>query len=41
MTQMMDFGFSAKEMMDDFLPLTFRVGDYAFKKLNIINHDFL
>lgn len=30
-TQMMDFGLSVKDMMDDCLPLTARVGDYALK----------
>ena len=38
MTQMIDFGLSVKDMMDDCLPLTVRVGDYALNILNIINH---
>ena len=39
-TQMIDFGLSVKDMMDDCLPLTVRVGDYALNILNIINHIF-
>lgn len=39
--QMIDFGFSENEMMDECLPLTLRDGDYKREnrqKINIINH---